>query len=242
MPKITLTEIQKGDALKVDKLNASMDSIRTASASLDADNVRIEGVDRRNFFSNHSTSAFASTQAVQSLVTNINVAQSFTYNSSSPGAAEVKQFKHHSLSAGIIGPFSWETTDVALKLNLSLSFSVPGMHDEPTPPGDPRCQITPTSSRPFFVFDIRQRTGTSGAFASIAGTERKVAFNHVGRAYSGVRGRVKHRGSLSIVHLVDISSAGTNQYFSPHVTIYYQPFMRQITIENYNFYGLRIRR
>lgn len=50
MPKITLTEVETGDALKVDKLNASMDSIRTASSALDGDNVRIEGVDRRNFF------------------------------------------------------------------------------------------------------------------------------------------------------------------------------------------------
>lgn len=236
MPKITLTEVETGDALKVDKLNASMDSIRTASSVLDADNVRIEGVDRRNFFSNHSTAAFASTQAVQSLVTNINVTQDFTYNSSSPHGSEVKQFQHHSLAAGIIGPFSWETTDVALKLNLSLSFSIPGMHSDAA---EPRCRVGLTSSRPYFVFDIRQRTGTSGTFSPIAGTERKVAFNHVAQNYST---RVSHRGSLSIVHLVDITSAGTNQYFSPHVKIFYQPSMRQITIENYNFYGLRIRR
>lgn len=236
MPKITLTEVETGDALKVDKLNASMDSIRTASSALDGDNVRIEGVDRRNFFSNHSATAFASTQAVVSLATNINVTQDFTYNSSSPHGSEVKQFQHHSLAAGIIGPFSWETTDVALKLNLSLSFSVPGMQDNPL---EPKCRVTTTSSRPYFVFDIRQRTGTSGAFSPIAGTERKVAFNHVANVLGK---RVSHRGSLSIVHLVDITSSGTNQYFSPHVTIFYQPHMRQITIENYNFYGLRIRR
>ena len=236
MPKITLTEIKKGDALKVDKLNASMDSIRTASASLDADNVRVEGVDRRNFFSNHSTAAFASTQAVQSLVTNINVAQSFTYNSSSPFGSETKQFKHHSLSYGIIGPFAWETTDVALKLNLSLSFSVPGMQDNAL---EPRCKVSIISSRPYFVFDIRQRTGTSGSWSKIDGTERKVAFNHVANVYGK---RVSHRGSVSIVHLVDITSTGTNQYFSPFVTIFYQPNSRQITVENYNFYGLRIRR
>ena len=236
MPKITLTEVQTGDPLRVDKLNASMDSIRTSSSSLDADNVRIEGVDRRNFFSNHSTATFASTQAVQSLVTNINVAQDFTYHSSSPHGSEVKQFRHHSLSAGIIGPFSWETTDVALKLNLSLSYRVPGMHSDAA---DSRCRVGSVSSRPSFVFDIRQRTGTSGAFTSIAGTEREVAFNHVAQNYAQ---RVSHRGSLSIVHLVDITSAGSNQYFSPHVTIFNQPALRLITIENYNFYGLRIRR
>jgi hypothetical protein len=236
MPKITLTEIVKGDALKVEKLNESMDSVRTAAAALDQDNVRREGVDRRNFYAQNSATAYASTQAVASLTTNINVTQDFTYNSSSPFGSETKQFKHHSLTYGIIGPFEWETTDVGLKLNLSLSYSVPGMQDNPL---EPRCQVTATSSRPYFVFDIRERTGTSGSWSKIDGTERKVAFNHVASLYNR---RVPHRGSVSIAHLVDISSAGGDRYFSPFVTIFYQPHVRVITVENYNFYGLRIRR
>lgn len=239
MPKITLTEVIRGDALKVEKLNSSMDSIRTAAGALDQDNVRREGVDRRNFYAHNSAAAYASTQAVASLTTNINVTQDFTYNSTSSSGSEIHQFLHHSLSYGIIGPFEWETTDVAMKFNLSLGYSVPGMHADHSATGDPRCRVGTTSSRPYFVFDIRKRTGTSGAWTSIAGTERKIAFNHVSDNYPT---RVSHRGSLSVVHLIDISSAGGDQYYSPHVTIFFQPSQRSITVEGYNFYGLRIRR
>jgi len=236
MPKITLTEVKKGDPLKVDKLNSSMDSIRTAAAAIDADNVRIEGVDRRNFkATSTAVNDVASFVNVSSGVTNLNVQQDFVYNSSAMHGHTTEQFKHHTLANGIIGPFNWDASDVAIKLNLSLAYTVPGMHDG----SEPKCSVRPTSSRPYFVFDIRRRDGSSGSWNAISGTERRIAFNHVASNFAD---RVPHKGSLSIVHLVDLSSPSSDVYFSPFVTIWYQRLSRPITITGYNFFGQRIRR
>ena len=239
MSKITVSEVLKGDPLKVEKLNSTMESIR--DATLDQDNVRREGVDRRNFYATPmvkwgTASAFhTSTQAVEAGVTSVNVSASFTYNSTAPYYKDTVQFKHHSEPYGIIGPFEWETTDVALKLNLSVNYKVPGMHDG----SDTRCRTRATTGRPYFVFHIGQRTGTSGTWTKIAGTERSISFNHVANSYAN---RVRHLGSFSISHLVDISTSKSDQYFCPFVTIWYQLNDRRIIVDGYNFYGMRITR
>ena len=111
MSKIVLTEIKKGDALTVDGMNASIVEWNARSNDIDQDNVRQEGVDRRNFAASSVTTE--PTTGSVGARGQVNSSTAYAMHSSTPQAVPDSS----------IGVFAYDPADqVAFKLNLSLEY------------------------------------------------------------------------------------------------------------------------
>ena len=109
MGKVIITDIEKGDALTASSLNETIDSWNFYSTNIDDENIREEGIDRRNIADvsvTQNPSETAGTSATDGTSRNLLHA----------GASD--PISHYQ-----IGPFSYDSTDqVGMKVTCSFEF------------------------------------------------------------------------------------------------------------------------
>ena len=200
MAKITVPAINVNDEIKIDEFNDFINSCNAVTGNINADNVRDEGIDRRNI----------ALEAVQ-VTANTN-----TYRHQSNAEHEVPQGVIYGIvessTAGYaeIGNIPCDTGD---KIFVSCSFSffcesnrlLANYND---------AILCPGGYEMGFKLQFADTSG-SGTYNDLPGTTRK--FNNL-LILHGVTGADKHadlRGSITITGLVDTSTitpTGTNTH------------------------------
>lgn len=228
MSKIVLTEIKKGDALTVDGMNASIAEWNARSNDIDQDNVRQEGVDRRNFAASSVTTE-PTTGSVGSRG-QVNNDTAYAMHSSTPQAVPDSS----------IGVFVYDPADqVAFKLNLSLEYEAAPLIKS-TSSG--ATSIPSGASLPtYYVAIYYKDDATMASYDQIPGTVRRLAF---GVLATTAGNEVVMRGSLGICHnFTTLSTSTSTLNFRVYV---WEPSsgssITWLQVKNLTFYGTRILR
>ena len=230
MSKIVLTEIKKGDALTVDGMNASIVEWNARSNDIDQDNVRQEGVDRRNFAASSVTTE--PTTGSVGARGQVNSSTAYAMHSSTPQAVPDSS----------IGVFAYDPADqVAFKLNLSLEYEAAPLSRSTTPPAGGTSIPSSASLPTYYVAIYYKDDATMASYDQIPGTVRRLAF---GVLATTAGNEVVMRGSLGICHnFTTLSTSTSTLNFKVYV---WEPSsgssITWLQVKNLTFYGTRILR
>ena len=228
MSKVVLTQINKGDPLVVDKMNASIGEWNSRSNDIDEENVRQEGIDRRNI---------ASEAVIDSPSTSASQIDSVSTSSSMPAVSPTDSAAK--IPDSDIGSFTYDSSDqVALKVNLSLDYEAIGLF---VGGGSGGLSGSLTSIPKWKVAIYYKDSASMGSFAKIDETVRTITFGLVAVAKTN---RIPLSGSLSIAHNFTALGSTSTSTLSFQVRVWQDTnsLVLPITINNFNFYAQRILR
>lgn len=205
MPKIELNKIEAGDLISATSTSGVNDDIsRWNAAVVNGDNVREEGIDRRNFengvFVEPTSSAMSGTHARFSSPVTVNA-----------NAAGFSSLTSSVVTGALIGPIHHDpTNDAGLKVNVSFQYETPLV--QTTNSTAPHFSLV----RPNWNVQLAYRTGSSsGIYTAIAGTKRQLSIEIAETVDSSgtTLGGYKWIDSMTIVHALNHSGAASDYYF-----------------------------
>lgn len=217
MARVTLTEIQPGDAINLTTTNAMLTDILTKSVTIDDTNVRDGGLDERNINDDVvSLKPQASGDRKLFSLPNSSSALSFT-------TAQALPFQINSQFV-VTGPFSFSSsslTRLIVKFSCHYQTSIPAV-------------ASPTDQQWLFYMSYSTSwNGSTGTWTELPVTRRRVSHRQ------GANG-VATANSLTIAHRFFESgiSSSDDLYFGMFVYDTQSAGSDTITIEGANFYGI----
>jgi len=213
MARITLNEINVGDAVGIAAPNTTLANWRSESINVDADNVRVEGLHRRNFAANAVVTPPTSDQ----------------YISAPVGADLVATTTREIVDIGVpqvIGAFTFDSTQL-YELMVFGSFQYrDGRHQD---------AYATYGASPVWNMCLSYSTnwnGTTGTWTVIDETLRKAGFGFQPTATFSVY----MQGSISWAHRFSVTLNTTSLYFAFQV---WEPRLGiPITIERTTLYAM----
>ena len=207
MARIELNKISAGDTLSTatsSGVNADIDQWNTETGSIDGENVREEGIDRRNLangaFVEPIPSSLSGTYAKITSTTTVN-AGNIGLSSSSASV----------VTGALIGPVYYDpATDAGLKINVSFQFETPIV--QTTDSTLPHFSAV----RPNWSVQLGYRVGNSvGSYGAVAGTKRELSIETAGCANTDGVTMAGHKwiDSLSIAHMFQYGSSGAPGFY-----------------------------
>ena len=229
MSKVVLTQINKGDPLVVDKMNASIGEWNSRANDIDEENVRQEGIDRRNIA---SEAVIDSPSTSASQIDSVSTSYSMPAVSPTDSTAKIPDSD--------IGSFTYNSSDqVALKVNLSLHYEAVGLFIAGSGSGNLSSSLT--SIPKWKVAIYYKESASMSSFAKIDETVRTITF---GLVAINKADRIPLSGSLSIAHNFTALGSTSTSSLSFNVRVWQDTnsLVLPITINNFNFYAQRILR
>jgi len=211
MARINLAPIGTGDPLSVNAVNADIDEWNLQTQSIDGENVREEGVDRRNVdtyqVSNPTTTSLSGSYA--------QFETAVTVQSSTPAA----------IAGSEMGPFTYDSsTDVGLKINVSFQYKTPEVQTANS--AHPHYS---NNIRPNWAFQLYYKDGSGGTYTAVTGTKRELSID------CKLLAKID---SFSLAHMFTAASSSA-LYFKMYAWEDNTGTPLEILVQYYNAFGTR---
>ena len=209
MPKIELNKIEAGDLISATSTSGVNNDIsRWNAAVVNGDNVREEGIDRRNFENGVFVEPTSSTMSG----THARFSSPVTVNASAAGFSSLTSSV---VTGALIAIHHDNPNDAGLKVNVSFQYETPLV--QTTDSTAPHFSLV----RPNWNVQLGYRTGSSsGIYTAIAGTKRQLSIEIAETVDSSgtTLGGYKWIDSMTIVHVFNDSP------LAPAADYYFQLF------------------
>lgn len=214
MARITLQDISIGDAISSAETNTTLQSWRDQSINVDNENVRSEGLHRRNFAANAVVTPPNSNQYVSAPLGSMSI------NSATPVLVDIAG------TPQVIGPFSFDLTDTNAEL---LVFGSLQYRNGSHPVG-----VTSTSAGVWNMRLCYSTTASTGPWTGIDETLRKTGFGFV------PPNTIYRHGSISWAHRFGPIATTSSLYFG--IQVWEPRAARLIKIEYTTLHAIYVQR